>query len=316
MALTEPLNFNTSKVRLEESRVVSATLAVPNFNTSKVRLEVFITRIDFPSMSQFQYLKGAIGSNPNVSGEYIRHEFQYLKGAIGSSVPGGSPPSPSKFQYLKGAIGSASRSAPIHRVAPISIPQRCDWKRPMSQTTSPAKHEFQYLKGAIGRAVQRARSPALVPFQYLKGAIGSFLWALVRRLREPISIPQRCDWKSAPRAVSGRPARISIPQRCDWKHEVDLRAAVAALFQYLKGAIGRLGKLSDIAFEGAFQYLKGAIGRAVFEQPLDGFLLFQYLKGAIGRNQQIKCNWKCREFQYLKGAIGRVAAHVRDDHIS
>jgi len=82
--LLDDLDFNTSKVRLEEGR--KRRLTCP------LRL--------------FQYLKGAIGSTRLSIQSHPPSGFQYLKGAIGSFLAYEREELEDAFQYLKGAIGS------------------------------------------------------------------------------------------------------------------------------------------------------------------------------------------------------------------
>ena len=173
-----PLNFNTSKVRLEASRRPVPRsphcISIPQ-------------RCDWKDLLQpptcngslkFQYLKGAIGSQARGRGSTPAPQFQYLKGAIGSEHVERFCGHPAPFQYLKGAIGSTPTSGSRKPTSNFNTSKVRleDFRR---KDVRDQCSGFQYLKGAIGRRV------------------GSGSWLA----QAAISIPQRCDWKSSSRTA-------------------------------------------------------------------------------------------------------------------
>ena len=98
-----------------------------------------------------------------------------------------------RFDTSKVRLEGAPRPDYSGGKAPISIPQRCDWKfsevpaappphlhfntskvrlEEEIDVDGPLPLEFQYLKGAIGRTVTSSGRESPPLFQYLKGAIG------------------------------------------------------------------------------------------------------------------------------------------------
>ena len=76
------LNFNSIKVRLEQSSQIESINSIRNFNSIKVRLELKKTENFSIILSLFQFHKGAIRTNVGLAQNASVPEFQFHKGAI------------------------------------------------------------------------------------------------------------------------------------------------------------------------------------------------------------------------------------------
>jgi len=145
------------------------------------------------------------------------------------------------------------------------------------------QNTFQYLKGAIGSPPPGLHGEHHEQFQYLKGAIGRLTPSRRQSACMTISIPQRCDWKAlgardlAEQWADFNTSKVrleavsttsAVPCRSYFNtSKVRLEAErpefaerLLLVFQYLKGAIGRVSAPLSACCAASFQYLKGAIG--------------------------------------------------------
>ncbi len=99
---------------------------------------------------------------------------------------------------------------------------------------------------------------------------------------------------------------VSIPYWCDWKAlKLEIKET-KVMFQFLIGAIGRIGEFRIFTFNLRFNSLLVRLEGELQKFEKLKKMLFQFLIGAIGRtDKNLYTDHLLLEFQFLIGAIGR-----------